>query len=200
MMDGPWQAKEFVTNYLQIDLPVRVIEYRNRWQLDSARLPTPEAYFAHEPIGLDIWPSIITVQINTASIERTDYVNSTTDPNYRVTYNMRTYVWVRGIGPDETTENRDRLTTVVRSALLDHPAMVRAEDRWFPSISAEALLDESTMREEYSDLTYGKGDRVIAGAYIAYEFTLNEVISRVPLGAVSAIGADVVPMERIDLL
>ena len=34
------------------------------------------------------------------------------------------------------------------------------------------------MREEFSELTMLKGDRVLAGAYIAYNINLNEVVAR----------------------
>jgi hypothetical protein len=50
------------------------------------------------------------------------------------------------------------------------------------------LLDEGTLREEYSDLTYVKGQRIVAGAYLAYEFSLNEPINRIKVGDVDAFG------------
>jgi hypothetical protein len=34
------------------------------------------------------------------------------------------------------------------------------------------------MREEFSDLTLVKGERVLAGAYIAYDINLDETITR----------------------
>jgi len=195
MMDGPWQAKQFITDHLKADLPQRLVRYRNHWQLDDVRLPTPELFLSHEPIGLDHWPTITTIQMNTPSLERIDYVNYSADPVYRVTYNMRTYVWVRGVGPEETTETRDRLTTVVRSALLDHPSMTKSEEKWFPSINVEVRLNETSMKEEYSDLSFAKGDRVIAGAFIAYEFALNEVILREHNGTVSEFDLETVPLD-----
>jgi hypothetical protein len=195
MMDGPWQAKQFVTKYLAEDLPSRMIRYRNHWQLDDERLPTPELFLGYEPIGLDQWPTITTIQMNTPSLERIDYVNYSADPVYRVTYNLRTYVWVRGVGPEQTTEMRDRLTTVVRSALLDHPSMIRSQEAWFPSINVEVRLNETTMKEEYSDLSYAKGDRVIAGAFIAYEFALNETIMRDHNGSISEFDINAVPLD-----
>ena len=38
------------------------------------------------------------------------------------------------------------------------------------------------MSEEYSDLTLLKGDRVMAGAFIGYDVTIEEVITRKALG------------------
>ncbi len=40
------------------------------------------------------------------------------------------------------------------------------------------ILEESSIREEFSDLTLLKGDRVMAGAYLAYDINLTEVVSR----------------------
>lgn len=193
--EGPWQAKKFITDYLAADLPDRLIAFRNAWQLADDRLPSPVKYLPYEPIGLDDWPTVNTIQMNTRLIQRIDYDNFTLDPVYRVTYNMRTYIWVRGEGPEETTESRDRLTAVVRSALLDHPAMVRSENVYFPSVTTEVLLDEGTMREEYSDLTYVKGQRVVAGSYLAYEFSLNEPIKRVKRGDVASFDVNAVLLD-----
>lgn len=197
--EGPWQAKKFITDYLAADLPDRLIAFRNAWQLADDRLPAPVKYLAYEPIGLDEWPMVNTIQMNTRLIQRVDYENFSTDPVYRVTYNMRTYVWVRGEYPEDTTESRDRLTAVVRSALLDHPSMVRSEDVFFPSVTSEVMLDETTLREEYSDLTYVKGQRVVAGAYLAYEFSLNEPIKRMKVGDVSQFDLSIYSVPANDL-
>lgn len=184
MMDGVWSAKTFITNYLALDIPERLFQYRNRWQIDDSRLPDPEQYLSYEPPGLDRWPSIYTIQTNTAEIVRADFTIAA-DPIYRVTYNMRTYIWVRDVGvvgewgaEHQVTEARDRMTTVVRSALLDHPSMQRSESIYFPSLNVDVLLDETTLREEYSDITTVKGDRAVAGAYLTYEFSCHEIIPR----------------------
>lgn len=201
MMDGVWSAKTFITNYLALDVPERLVAYRNRWQLDDVRLPDPERYLSYEPPGLDMWPSIYTIQTNTANIERADFTVAA-DPIYRVTYNMRTYVWVRDVGvidgetaEHQVTEVRDRMTTVVRASLLDHPSMQRSESIYFPSLNVDVLLDETTLREEYSDITGVKGDRAVAGSYLTYEFSCYEVIPRTRIrDSVEEFNVDVVPL------
>ena len=199
MMQGAWLAKKFVTDYLASDVPSRLNSHRNAWQMDSERLPDPALYLSYEPAALEIWPTVITIQMNASQFDRTDYVNWSTDPNYRVTYNLRTYIWVRGEGPEETTETRDRLTAVIRSSMLDHPAMMASAPGFFPYTDADVLVDEGTMREEYSDITYAKGDRAIAGAYLAYEFALNEQITRTKLGDVEQIDIETFPLSRDDI-
>ena len=185
LMHGPQYAKQYVTNYLERDLPIRLVSYRNGWSTDDITLPTPVKYLSYEPIALDDWPTIITVVMSTNRFERIDFDEH--DPIYRVTYSMRTYVWVRTEYSEECTTMRDRLTVVVRSALLDHPCM-KATD---PRESWMARIDETTIREEFSDLTLLKGDRVLAGSFIGYDLTIDEVVARETLGTISLIDLDV---------
>lgn len=186
MMQGPHAAKALVTRYLSDDLPSRLLSYRNLWEVDDETLPDPAEYLSHEPVALDSWPTIITVAISTSSLSRDGYL-STGDPTYRVAYAMRTYAWTRTDGPAETTLMRDRLTTVVRSALLDYPSLRQhhyAEE-------CSAMIDESSVREEYSDLTLLKGDRYLAGAYISYTINLDERITRSTIAELTEIDLDV---------
>lgn len=171
LMYGAQFAKSFVNEYLKADIPRRLIRYRNGWNLDDADLPNPQEYLTYEPLTLDSWPTIITVAISTRSFNRMDY-GVGLDPLYRVTYSMRTYIWARTEGSEQTTNMRDRLTTVIRSSLLDYPCLQReGADR-------EARIEETTLVEEFSDLTLLKGDRVLAGAFLGYELSIDEVISR----------------------
>jgi hypothetical protein len=179
LMQGPHSAKHYVTEYLKSDIPTRLVKYRNGWSVDDLTLPTPAEYLTYEPIALDAWPSIITVVINAKSFTRLEYDGTTLDPLYRVAYGMRTYVWVRTEGPYESTLMRDRLTTVVRSALLDYPCLTRLDT------SRSARVEETTMSEEYSDLTMLKGDRILAGAFVSYDLLLDEVITREDVGTVT---------------
>jgi hypothetical protein len=180
-MNGSHAAKKYVNDYLARDIPIRIIRYRNGWNLDSTDLPDPAQYIAHEPLAIDEWPSIITVALSMNGLERIGYDSA--DPLYRVNYSMRTYIWVRDEGNEAATLMRDRLTTVVRSALLDYPCLKAYDAR----TSFRAVIAENTIREEYSDITLLKGDRMMAGAYIAYTLELDEVVTREPLGIVSEI-------------
>lgn len=181
LMNGVHFAKQYVNSYLTQDIPIRLIRYRNGWNLDSTALPDPEQYIAHEPLAIDHWPSIITVALSTAGMERIGFAGP--DPLYRVSYNMRTYVWVRTEGTEETTLMRDRLTTVIRSALLDYPCLKAYDSR----TSFRALIDESTFREEFSDITLLKGERFMAGAFIGYTMEIDEVVTRIDLGTMGEV-------------
>jgi hypothetical protein len=176
LMHGPQFAKKYVNDYLKIDIPVRIVNYRNGWNLDDITLPSPVDYFVHEPIAMDAWPTLITVAISTSSINRIGY--DAADPLYRVDYQMRTYVWVRDDSAEGVTLMRDRLTTVIRSALLDHPCLMAYDSR----NSFGIKIDESSMREEFSDLTLLKGDRFLAGSYVSYTTQIDEIVSRQDIG------------------
>lgn len=190
LMQGPQFAKKYVTDYLQNDIPSRLNRYRNGWNIDDYTLPDPLLYLTYEPIALDHWPTVITVVISTNSFTRLGF-DDLMNPRFRVSYAMRTYVWVKTEGSDEVTWMRDRLTTVLRSALLDYPSLQRCD----ASDEVDPMMDESSLREEYSDLTLIKGDRVLAGAYLGYDLTLNEVVYRQPIGQVAGIDLTVYPLE-----
>jgi len=68
----------------------------------------------------------------------------------------------------------------VRSALLDRPCL-RATD---PRETFQVLVDEGTIQEQFSDLTVLKGDRMLAGSYLGYDLSINEIVMREPLGEV----------------
>lgn len=181
LMNGSHAAKKYVNDYLSRDIPIRMIRYRNGWNLDSTDLPDPAQYIGYEPLAIDEWPSIITVALSMNGLERIGY--DAADPLYRVNYSMRTYIWVRDEGNEAVTLMRDRLTTVVRSALLDYPCLKAYDAR----TSFRAIIAENTIREEYSDITLLKGDRMMAGAYIGYTLEMDEVVTREPLGIISEI-------------
>lgn len=181
LMNGTHFAKNFVNSYLEQDLPIRLIRYRNGWNLDDRVLPNPEQYIEYEPLAIDRWPSIITVVLSTSQLNRIGFEFG--HPLYRVSYSMRTYCWVRTEGIAECPLMRDRLTTVVRSALLDYPCLKAYDER----SNFRVIIDESSIREEFSDTTLLKGDRFMSGSFIGYTLEMDEVVTRTNLGEVGEI-------------
>jgi hypothetical protein len=185
-MHGAHFAKSYVSAYLTADLPVRLVSYRNAWGIDDITLPSPVTYLTHEPIALDEWPTVITTAISMTGLERISHDRG--NPLYRVKYSMRTYVWVRTEYSAEATIMRDRLTTVVRAALLDYPCLRATDARG----TFRVTIDESSIREEYSDLTLLKGDRVLAGSYISYDLEIDEIVMREPIAILNEIDLTVI--------
>lgn len=181
LMHGAHFAKSYVSNYLQNDLPPRITRYRNGWGISSTELPTPEKYFSFEPLALQAWPTVITVAVSTTDFERMGFDGP--DPLYRVNYAMRTYVWCRAVGPEEATIARDRLTSVVRSALLDFPCLQAVD----PRETFQVRIDENTLREEFSEITLLKGERVLCGGYVGYTLGINEVVARQDIGEIQSL-------------
>lgn len=176
-MQGAWKVKNFVNDYLKTDFPDRLRVYRNEWNIDDESLPEPVEYLTWEPIAIDAWPTLITVAISMSGLERIDF-NSLTDPIYGVNYNMRTYIWVKDDNAEFCTAKRDRLSTVLRSSILDNQCL----GVYSAAENLEVQVDESSIREEYSDLTLLKGERVMAGAYISYNVRITEVVRVNPIG------------------
>ena len=170
-MQGAYNAKKFVNDYLQEEMPGRLLKYRNAWNLDDENLPDPERYLVYEPVAIDRWPTLITVVISMNSITRAD-LTSTMNPMYHVEYAMRTYIWVKDDDSEQCTAKRDRLTTVARSAILDDPCL----NLYAQPNNLAAYIDESNLVEEYSDLTQLKGERMMAGAYLGYNLRVTEVV------------------------
>ena len=163
MMSGPRIAKNYVSNYLSNDLPARILTYRNHWNLSGSQLPDISKMLTHEPFTLGKWPTVINMVMNTQQVEKQGYAYDY-DPNYRVVYSMRTYVWVRA--------------TVVREALLDGPSL----SKYDTTVPCYPKVDEGTMREEFSEITLVKGERCLAGAFIAYDMQLEETIDHTAVG------------------
>ena len=177
MMSGPRIAKNYVSNYLSNDLPARILTYRNHWNLSASQLPDPRKMLTFEPFTLGHWPTIINMVMNTTQIEQQGFAYDF-DPNYRVLYSMRTYIWVRATGEQVVTEQRDNLTTIVREALLDGPSL----SKYDTTVPCYPKVDEGTMREEFSEITLVKGERCLAGSFIAYDMQLEETIDHTHLG------------------
>lgn len=190
MMTGPGYAKDIVMDYFKADLPSRLVAFRNLWNLDAEALPDihPESMVTYAPPSLEHitqeLPLIYTVILSTRGMTRVDYT-PTMDPIYRVDYQARTYLWVRDVGMDATSRQRDNMMTVLRNSFLDDQCLANHDTN---GLNSGVKFDESTLREEFSDLLAAtKGQKWYGGAYLAYDLSINEVVSRPTLGTVNDI-------------
>jgi hypothetical protein len=183
MMNGPTLARHWITDFFRQDLPTRLVGYRTWWGLDTETLPDPVQILSYEPAVADRWPMLYTMVLGTTSVERIDY-DFDDNPRYEFRYNMRTYVWVRAVGSETVTDLRDNLTTVTVDSMIDLPAVSSYNAT---QTDCSGVIDESTIRIEFSDIFLLKGERMTSAAYIQYDIVMTETITRDPLGVVSAI-------------
>ena len=54
------------------------------------------------------------------------------------------------------------------------------------SVPCYPKIDESSIREEFSDLTLIKGERLLAGAFVGYDLSLEERVDHDPLGVMQS--------------
>ena len=194
MMNGPKRARHWVTDFLTSDLPTRLLPYRIWWGLDTTTLPTPEKVLSFEPFAIDAWPMVYTIVLGSNSITRTDY-DFDENPKFTIVYNVRTYVWAKAEGSEAVTDMRDDMVTVVTDALLDNPAVSSYGQL---QTDCSAVINEGTIRQEFSDITLLKGERMLAGGYIQYDLEMTETVSTDPLGVVSMIPTVLVQLiERV---
>lgn len=182
-MRGSAVAKQYVTDFLEESLEGYLNTLRTEWGLDSSRLPSPVAFFPHEPHLLDRWPMVATSAVRMArlTLQEQTRLGST----YTMRYSLRTFVWVSQRGFGDAIEARDSLTTAIRIALLDMP--------WLGLLDQRALMEETTLTEEYSDVTAVKGDRYVAGSYLGFDLLVEEELDRTARGTVNSTQVEAVP-------
>lgn len=193
MIEGAYLAKKTVIDYLAQDIPTRLIAYRTHWGLTEDDLEDPVKYLRREPLAIDEWPTIYITTSNSQSTTRVDY-DSSGNPEYKTVYVARTFLWVAAVNEQPTVDARDRMTAVVKDALLDHPSLVLVGEE--PDC-ALVVIDETTMREEYSDVSPLKGDRYMAGAYLSYDLAVQESVERADVGTAVEFLLNVSLMERV---
>ena len=60
------------------------------------------------------------------------------------------------------------------------------------------MIDEGSLREEFSDTTLLKGDRVMSGSYLGYTLSINEVVTRQDIAELSELQIDVLNQKLSD--
>lgn len=178
VMQGPHTAKEALISYLASDIPTRLILYRNSWALDDRALPNPKKYAAYEVKSVSMYPTVFTIVDRTPRISREEIDSLTGDPVYSVRYDMRVIVWALGNLEEETEFIRDRLVTVIRSALLDHPAL----GEYAQEANCNVKVWEDTITEEFGETVATKGERFAAGGAVVFQLEQQEVVGRETVG------------------
>lgn len=173
---GIGHAKRLVADYLRSELPAYLAELRLAWAIeDAADLPNPVEVTHNEPQALDRYPLLAVVGVRTAPRRRVGHDVGGAIV-YEATYGLRVFVWARDQGWDRTIDVRDNLTAAVSTLLLDRQTLGRDD----------AVIDETTVLEEYSDVTPVRGDRYVAGSFVAFDLQLAETLRRTQDGTVAS--------------
>ena len=185
LMRGPKTVRDALSTFLSTAVPAQIAIARAQWNLDERSLPEPSRYDAYEPYALDEYP-LMGIVITNASNFRLNDIDAYAQRQYRATYAVRLFTWVRtpldydGDNLDEngaashatTLRLRDDLSACVRAALLGTS-----------SLGSDYLMwDEGSLSEEYSDATGIKGDRFIAGVTHIFNVQVDESLYLPPIG------------------
>lgn len=172
-------VKKVVAQYTLDNLPAYLARLRALHGFSALELPTPARVTRNELRAFDVWPTVSFSAVRTQTMTREEPEDG--DIVYQTAYSMRAFVWCRAEGWDGVIDARDRLTGAVRRFLIDHPTLGDIE---------RFRLDETDIVEEFSDVTKVKGDRFVAGSFIAFTLVVNERVSRPVSGTVQTVELD----------
>lgn len=172
--EGPIVARKAVADYLASPAALAVRRrYRRIWQVDETQLPDPVMVLEREATELEQFPLIaVTTGPGTRRMTRLEHEDGVS--TYSSTYPIRVYVWARDEGREAVGDQRDRLASWVIAALLDDVTCGRPD----------VQIREETITTSPSDTTPVNGERFVAGAWVGVDVTVEETLTRDPLGVV----------------
>lgn len=219
-MLGPEGAALTITTLLEEHLDAKAAELGAALEA-TARLPLVErralelkllAPFDVLDLPVDAYPAVLVVAQGMTGLRRVDVDDSTVNAGqtiYAVTYPVRCWAWARakdeGVTPAERGAGADRarkrLLLAVREVLLDHQVITvtigRTDDlepddpAYRPGITVTAKLDETSLRESYSDVV-ADDVSTVAAAWLEVEVELEEVAaSATPAAELEAVNVTV---------
>lgn len=173
-MRGPRGVRHAVTGFLRAELGRRIEACREAWDLLDHELPAPvsapddparDAFLEREPAAIDRWP-LIAVTSGRRTQRGVDLADDG-DPQFRATYPLRVYSWVRSEGWDATQDLRDDLATAVQVTVLSD---LRLGTDWLVAAPSTLVMDFSSVQKV-------KGDRFVAGAYVGFDVHAVETLT-----------------------
>lgn len=174
-MRGAGYAKAAVVGFLRTALPAHLAAFREELGLSARELPTPPTaahYHAGTLRALDRWP-MIAVSVAGATLTRVgvDTDATGTSVEYATAYSTSVFAWVRAEGWEVAELQRDNLGVALRRLLLDRPHLDVEP-------LGVALLDDTTLVEDYSENTAVHGERVVSGVSLTFDLNVVELVTR----------------------
>jgi hypothetical protein len=196
-MRGPAGVRGRLAAFYRGWLPQHVVAARAAWGLTEEQLPVPVAdpdrrkdgYFAGDPPAIDRWPML---SINSGRrTQRGVDTDETGQQQFRSIYPIRVFTWVKVEGREEAQAMRDDLATLVQVTTLAHHDFGTA---------GRFQLQPATMTTDFSRVEPVKGDRFVAGSYVAFDLAVVEtltdrlaMLTAVPRDTVSGVNATATP-------
>lgn len=174
-MRGARLVRSQVRNFLAAEMPAHLAALRVEWGLDAEALPDFRKYSRAPLQALDQWPCMAVTAVRSPSTRRREHLRDA-GIEYVRRWQVRVFVWVNTDGWDEVHDMRDDLTAATTRLFLAHPTIGVAGEK--------SLLEENTITEEYADVTPVKGDRFVSGAFVGFDLSTVEVLSRATMGTV----------------
>lgn len=182
-MIGPEGASDAVADLLETHLAGNVTRLTTRLE-SLAGVPRIQRELYQpariEPrqlldLPVDDWPAFLVVARRTTAIAPVDIAAGEAAASatvYRFTYELRVFIYARGVDEVAADLARKRLTLAVRETLLEHLAFTT-------TVGAETVtgqIDPLSLLEEYQDIGGDEDtDDVVASAYVAVSVSLDEV-------------------------
>lgn len=167
---GAKAVRDRVANLLRADLPLRIDMMCELWAIERATIAGPDMVTSGEAPdnALDhrgrTWIEVITPRL----MPGTETVGMDANGNLeiRCKYQARIYVWGVAENWAKALDQRDRLMTASRDALLDYPTLAIP-----PQVGdTGVLVNRDRMSEEFpSPYRIPKNPRVWAGGALVYE-------------------------------
>lgn len=190
LMRGSTLLRAGLLNFLTVEAEVRRQQALTQWGLDDIELPPIRKWYPYEVRGMRHREGpVAAINVsNSQKYERVDYTDRM-EEKYRTDYSARIYLWCYTPENDEeeagdadtihqkTTQIRDDLTAVIRSALLGTPSLGQEEAFYF---------QEETLQENYSAITPvpNASGRMVAASYLDFKVKFDESQFALPAGQV----------------
>ena len=200
LMRGATHVRDVVISYLENTLPSLLQTARNDWGLTANFLPDPFEYSRTEAFEMGNDSPIISCNVaNMDGLYRQEIDPDNALIKYSMKYSVQLFLWIRTpvdeVGQnitgttdskyDSTVQLRDDYAALIRNALLLSPSLG----------SPDALMDESTLTENYSDTTGQGNGSWISSVRFNFDLKLDEVLRTGILGE-----ADTVSITSVHLL
>jgi hypothetical protein len=177
LMDGMEGAVALIVDRMTPALATKTAELRERYDVnpDTEGHLLPDfhtvAAYNRARLGVEEWPALLVSGLNTETMRRSDQPGI-----WLCQYRLRGFIWVRGEDGTGVQLAQHRLTLAVRELLMERR-----------TLTEDAMVDDASLRESYSELARDDNQETVAGAYVEFLLWVSETLAdadKPPLGQV----------------